>query len=318
MAQEQAGRILRGATHRAKLVGGILASRPADPGKRTGAEWDAVRAAVPDGRFLPSSVIKARTRQITAFIDKHGRLPEDVFELEGVPNAARLLSLAAADAQQATLRRVEDEGGRALLRVQLPTRPDPRSYADWTWVACPLALPPTVPAGAVLHLPTLRPQGARVRADLAFTHAVPAIQSKGRTTALGVDWGVNTLLSAGACKLHEDGAVAGLGAGGMFRAAGVLGKQHRLRRQSERLQARLDQHQRLDPRLGDDTGGYRDACDTGDGQAAANGGGRTTETGHLAARYTRLTAAERRLSARRTHLRATVIRGRGGGSPPVA
>jgi hypothetical protein len=51
----------------------------------------------------------------------------------------------------------------------LPTRPDPRGYKDWSWVAIPLLLPPTVPAGAVLHLPTLRIADGRARADVAFT-----------------------------------------------------------------------------------------------------------------------------------------------------
>ncbi|WP_222870979.1 hypothetical protein, partial [Micromonospora sp. MP36] len=65
-------------------------------------------------------------------------------------------------------------------------------------MACPIVLPPTVPAGAVLHLPTLRVAGRQVRADLAYTHAVPKARRTGHSVALGVDWGLNTLLSAGA------------------------------------------------------------------------------------------------------------------------
>ncbi|MCO6009638.1 hypothetical protein NE236_32165 [Actinoallomurus purpureus] len=244
MAQEQAGRTLRGARHRAEMAAGILATWPADPAERTEAEWDAVREAVPDGRCLPGSVIKARTRQIAAFCDERGRLPVDVFELEEAPRVARMLVLAAVDRQQATLERADDESARVLLRLQLPTRPDPRSYADWTWVACPLTLPPTVPADAVLHLPTLRPAtgpgGGRVHADLAFSHAVPKVERKGHTTALGVDWGLNTLLSAGPCRLHADGTIRALGAGAMFRAAGVMARQHRLRRHGEHLHAKTD------------------------------------------------------------------------------
>ena len=60
-----------------------------------------------------------------------------------------------------------------------------------------------------------------------------------------MDWGLNTLLSAGAARLHDDGRITALGAGGMFRAAGVLAKQHRLRRHSERLHAKADRYQRL-------------------------------------------------------------------------
>lgn len=238
MAQEQAGRIMRGAQHRAQLAAEVLRTWPADPDKRTPAEWTAVREAIPDGRSLPGSVIKSRTRQIAAFADEHGRFPVDVFDLEDPPHAARMLVLAAVDRQQATLERAEDDAARVLVRLQLPVRPDPRSYADWTWVACSITLPPTIPPDAVLHLPTRRPQGQKVRADLAFSHPVPKTEPKGHTTALGMDWGLNTLLAAGAVHRRGDGTITALGAGAMFRAAGVMARQHRLRRHSEHLHAK--------------------------------------------------------------------------------
>jgi hypothetical protein len=245
MAQEQAGRTLRSAKWRADLTAAVIATWPADPARRMAQEWDRVREAVPGGRHLPSNVIKGRTRQIAAFARKHGRLPVDVFEMEAAPQTTRMLLLSACDGQQATLERHESDPGRALLRLQLPTRPDPRSYKDWTWVSCPLSLPPTIPAPAVLHLPTLRTGQGRVHADLAYTHAVPKTQRTGHMVALGVDWGLNTLLSAGAAHLHNDGRITTLGGGGMFRAAGVLAQQHRLRRHSEYLHAKADRYQRL-------------------------------------------------------------------------
>ncbi|SCF15463.1 hypothetical protein GA0074695_3838 [Micromonospora viridifaciens] len=245
MAQEQAGRVLRSVKWRADLTAGILSTWPADPRRRTPAEWEQVRASIPGGQDLPSSVIKGRTRQAAAFLAANGRLPVDVCELENSPRVARMLLLAACDRQQATIERSDTDPGRALLRVQLPTRADPRGYRDWTWVACPISLPPTVPAGAVLHLPTLRVTGGKVRADLAYTHPVPAARRTGHTIAVGVDWGLNTLLSAGALRLQTDGRITALGAGGQFRAAGVLAKQHRLRRLSERLHAKADHYQRL-------------------------------------------------------------------------
>src|SRR5262245_6649253 len=245
MAQEQAGRALRSVKWRADVVLGVLATWPADPSKRTPREWDQVRAAICGGEYLPSSIIKARTRQVATFARANGRLPVDVFELEGAPRAARLLLLAACDGQQATIERSETDTGQALLRLQLPTRPDPATYRDWTWVACPIVLPPTVPASAVLHLPTLRLAGDTVRADLAYTHAVPKASRTGHAVALGVDWGLNTLLSASTVHLNGDGRITALGAGAQFRAAGVLAKQHRLRRLSERLHTKADQYMRL-------------------------------------------------------------------------
>ena len=80
-----------------------------------------------------------------------------------------------------------------------------RGYSDWTWVAVPLALPPTVAAGATMHLPTLRAVGGRVLADVAFTQPVPQAKRTGHTVALGIDWGLNTMLSAGAVRLRPDG-----------------------------------------------------------------------------------------------------------------
>ncbi|MFE2585911.1 transposase, partial [Streptomyces sp. NPDC059378] len=196
--QEQAGRALRSVKWRADVVAAILATWPVDPKKRTEGEWEAVRAAIPGGEFLLSSVIRSRTRQIAAYLRKNGHLPVDVFALEGAPRVARLLLLAACDGQQASIERSVTEPTKVLLRLQLPTRPGPQKYAHWSWVACTIKLPPTVPPNAVLHLPTLRIVGGKVRADLAYTHPVPKAQHLGHTVALGVDWGLNTLLSAGA------------------------------------------------------------------------------------------------------------------------
>ncbi|MFJ9713621.1 zinc ribbon domain-containing protein [Streptomyces sp. NPDC101234] len=245
MAQEPAGRALRSAKWRADLTTGVVATWPADPRGRTPAEWAQVRAAVPGGEHLPSSIIKGRTRQAAKYRQDCGRLPVDVFELEDTPRVARMLLLSACDGQQATIERGEMNPGRALVRLQLPTRPDPAGYRDWTWVACPITLPPTVPASAVLHLPTLRIVAGMVRADLAYTHAVPKAQRSGHMVALGVDWGLNTLLSAGAARLHQDGTITALGSGAQYRAGGVMAKQHRLRRHGEKLHAKTDHYTRL-------------------------------------------------------------------------
>jgi hypothetical protein len=245
MAQEQAGRTLRSAQWRADVVAGILKTWPADPERRTPAEWDAVRDAIEGGDGLPGSVIKARTRQIVRFRKAEGRLPNDVFELEGEPRVAKMLLLAACDAQQATISRDEANSQAALLRLQLPTRPDPQGYTDWSWVAMPLRLPSTVPAQGALHLPTLRFRGDTLVADVAFSHAVPKAARSGHTVALGVDWGLNTLLSAGAVRMGAVGRLHALGSGAQFRAAGILAKQHRLRRLSEKLHPKAAHYERL-------------------------------------------------------------------------
>ncbi|MFE9207284.1 hypothetical protein [Micromonospora sp. NPDC007230] len=132
MAQEQAGRALRSAAWRAEVTAGVLAAWPSDPRQRTPVEWDQVRASIPGGEYLSASIIKGRTRQVAAFVKANGRLPVDVFELEGVPRIPRMLLLAACDRQQASIERCGTDPARALLRLQLPSRPDPRTYRDWT------------------------------------------------------------------------------------------------------------------------------------------------------------------------------------------
>jgi IS605 OrfB family transposase len=245
MAQELAGRLLRSALWRDALTTAVTGTWPADPARRTPEEWNAVRAAVPGGEHLPSAVIRARTRQAARYLQGQGRLPAGVTELEAPPQAPAIPILAACDRQQAVIERHEAGPRRALLRLQLPVCPDPRGYGDWSWVTIPLALPPTVPAAAVLHLPALRVTGGRVIADVAFTQQVPQARPAGHTVALGIDWGLNTLLSAGACRLDPDGSITALGAGAQYRAGGVLARQHRLRRQGEELHAKLDRCQRL-------------------------------------------------------------------------
>jgi hypothetical protein len=293
MAQETAGRLLRAAGWRAGLVTAVLATWPKDPEKRTPEEWDALRAAVPDGqgRLVASGILRARTRQIAGYLRRHNRLPTGVFELEASPGSPRMLPLAAVDRQQATLARCPDDPDSfAVLRVQLPTRPDPGSYRDWTWVAIRFRLPPTVPSDAALHLPTLRVNNGKARADVAFTHAVPAVARTGHTVALGVDWGVSCLLTAGVVHLTQDVDDDSRRDGRrcvtgnrtlMFRADGILAKADRLRRAGEAVSAKVNQQRLLL-----------------DGRQAA---GLPTDPA-LQARHDLLVVEQARIAARRRHL----------------
>ncbi|MEU7836330.1 hypothetical protein [Nonomuraea sp. NPDC049129] len=72
-AQEQAARLLRLALHRRRLVAAIVATWPQNTGARTGAEWQALRALLPDGvtaagtgrgRSAPTSTRMRCSRQI--------------------------------------------------------------------------------------------------------------------------------------------------------------------------------------------------------------------------------------------------------------
>ncbi|MFI7148562.1 hypothetical protein ACIBO2_26920 [Nonomuraea sp. NPDC050022] len=126
-AQEQAARALRLALYRRRLVAAIVATWPRDAGARTGAEWDGLRALLPDG--VSAADIRNRTRQIGAYLDEHGVFPADLIELEGPPNVAAQVVLAAADRQLVTVERTGDRTAR--LRVRLPLVEFPASGRDW-------------------------------------------------------------------------------------------------------------------------------------------------------------------------------------------
>ncbi|PWR09080.1 hypothetical protein DKT69_31810, partial [Micromonospora sicca] len=241
IAEEEAARILRLACHRRATVAALLATWPADPSARTADEWSALRAALPDA--TDSATIRSRTRQITGYVHGHGRLPADLCELEGQPAVARQVSLAAADRQQVAVDRVDD----SMVRVwsQLPMCPAPASYRDWVWHAFDVVLPAVVPAGVKVCTPTLRPGDGKVRVDLPWQtpHTPPRLD--GHTRALGVDWGVNTLLTATVADLDQDGTVVVQGRPLRFDATGVSAKLVRLRRHREHLNTKADHLARL-------------------------------------------------------------------------
>ncbi|MEV6866893.1 hypothetical protein AB0M44_38615 [Streptosporangium subroseum] len=149
IAEEEAARALRLALHRRAVVAAVCATWPVDPGRRSEAEWRAVRAALPAGTGVAG--IRDRTRQVRAHLAAHGSLPADVIEVEGVPVVAAQVLLAAADRQLVTLTRAtaapggpgtaagggqlaagSGGPGTAVLRVRLPLCPAPLSRADWT------------------------------------------------------------------------------------------------------------------------------------------------------------------------------------------
>ncbi|MBM0228767.1 MULTISPECIES: hypothetical protein [Micromonospora] len=123
---------------------------------------------------------------------------------------ARQVSLAAADRQQVVVDRVD--GRMVRVWAQLPMCPAPAAYRDWVWHAFDVVLPATVPAGVKVCTPTLRPGDGKVRVDLPCQtpHTPPPVD--GHTRALGVDWGVNTLLTATVADLDRDGSVVVQGA----------------------------------------------------------------------------------------------------------
>ncbi|GAB2960390.1 hypothetical protein GCM10023080_020550 [Streptomyces pseudoechinosporeus] len=249
-AQEYAARTLRLALHRRALVAAVLAAWPADPFRRTEAEWTALRALLPAD--VSNAEIRNRTRQVRAHLTEHGRLPAGLCELEEPPQIAAQVLLAAMDRQQVTLERVD--AGTARLRVKLPLCAAPGSGRDWVWHVLDLRLPATVGADAVLHTPTLRPtRGGRIAVDLPHSTPVAAVPAAGHTVAVGFDWGVNTLLTGTVGRLTGRGETARVLTDGrplLFDATVISAKLHRLRGHREHLAAKRDHYRALADGLG--------------------------------------------------------------------
>jgi hypothetical protein len=244
-SEEAAARALRSAVHRRTVVQATLKSWPVDPWRRTDAEWAELRKRLPQG--VSTVEIRNRTRQLRVFrTSHHGRLPAGLTELESVPRIPALVVLAAADKQLVTIQLIGPHA--AVLRVQLPLTARPTSPTQWAWHVIRLAVPEHVPACVSLCVPTLRLVRGQVRVDLPWRIPAPSTPRAGHTVALGLDWGVSTLLTGTVGKL----AVTPTGSrtitdGRMLRfaATGVSAKLHRLRGHRQAIAARRDHYARL-------------------------------------------------------------------------
>lgn len=245
VTEEAAARVLRLAVHRRAVVQAILASWPADPRQRTAAEWAALRQRLPQGSS--NAEVRNRTRQVRAWQADHaGRLPACLTELEAAPRTPGVVLLAAADKQLVTIERVGPDG--AVLHLQLPLTERPASRSQWAWHAIQFRLPGHVPADANLCVPTLRVTGGRVRLDLPWRRASPNVLGAGHAAALGLDWGLNTLLTGTVGKLAETSSGRRVVADGQrlrFDATGISAKLHRLRGNRETVATRRDHYARL-------------------------------------------------------------------------
>lgn len=184
-SEEAAARALRSAVHRRAVVHAILESWPADPWRRTNAEWAALHKRLP--QEVSTADIRNRTRPLRAFrTDHHGRLPAGLTELETAPRIPALVVLAAADKQLVTIQPIGPHA--AVLRVQLPLTARPTSATEWAWHVVRLAVPEHVPAYASLCVPTLRLVKGQVRVDLPWRIPAPSAPTAGHTVALGLDW----------------------------------------------------------------------------------------------------------------------------------
>ncbi|MEQ4724576.1 zinc ribbon domain-containing protein [Nonomuraea sp. B19D2] len=240
-AHEQAARSLRLALHRRAQVEAIVATWPQNPRARTEAEWQALRAVLPDG--VTAAQVRNRTRQIAAYLDEHEAFPADLTDVEQPPDVAAQIVLAAADRQLVALQRTGDHGTR--LRVRLPLVESPASAKEWAWHLLPITLPPTVPPEAALCTPTLRVRKGRVRVDLPFQIPISFAPATGHRVGVGFDWGCNSLLTGVTARLTGNGRVISDGRPLIYDATGVCAKLHRLRSEREQLAAKHRHQEKL-------------------------------------------------------------------------
>ncbi|MEU5345094.1 zinc ribbon domain-containing protein [Streptomyces sp. NPDC020766] len=288
--EEYAARTLRLALHRRGIVAAVLATWPADPHRRTEAEWTALRKLLPAG--VNGAEIRNRTRQVRAYLSEHGCLPAGLCVLEGPPQVAGLVLLAAMDRQQVTLARVD--AATARLRVKLPLCAVPATGREWAWHVIDIRLPATITPDAVLHTPTLRPTPAgRIAVDLPHSRPAPTTKATGHTVALGFDWGVNTLLTGALGRLTGKGQGERVLTDGrplVFDATAVSAVLHRLRTLREHLAVKRDHCQALADGLGSPHLAW--------GEHVARAGVLAVEHGRVCARIRHLNTALARAAAR--------------------
>jgi hypothetical protein len=234
-AEEQAARALRLALYRRSITSAIIQTWPVDSSRRTEQEWQALRTALPAA--VGAAEIRNRTRQIRTHLTEHETLPQDLPDLEAPPTISRQALLAAADKQLFTMQRAGEDA--AVLRLQLPLTAAPATSRDWIWHVLVVRLPPTIPAEVVkLCAPTLRVAGHHLRVDLPFQVRLPATSSTGHRTAVGFDWGLNTLLTGALGHLTTDGRVLCDGRMLRYDATAISAKLYRLRGHREDLAAK--------------------------------------------------------------------------------
>ena len=172
----------------------------------------------------------------------HGQKPTAFFDLE--PNAPKVtpqLLFAASDQQIFEM----DE---RTFKLKLPIVEQPQSPADWVWHYLPYKLP-THLVGTPCR-PTLRiDQKNHLLADLPVERKLEIVkpvnelekQAQLVQKCLAFDWGAKTPL-VGTCLWLDPltGLPVSDGRPIFFKAAGLLGKTHRLQNLVERLSRKLD------------------------------------------------------------------------------
>jgi hypothetical protein len=253
-AEEKAMRSLRSAQHRSRATNVVVASWPTRPNfadrnrqKRTANEWSQLTQAEGNAAPLDRVTIRNRTRAVASFVRANGYLPTHVTELEDTPRVAPQVVLAAADKRLVSLTHVSDT--QAVLRVKLPLTPSPASRNDWEEVLIEFTLGNHLPPDAVLSTPTLRVVNNQVRLDTPYTRWVPEPLARsgkkhaGHSRAIGVDWGVNTLLTAVSATIDDTrGTPPVVRTDGRVYEFGMQGpalKLHRLRKLSEDLSTKI-------------------------------------------------------------------------------
>lgn len=181
LAEEEAGRTLRAAAHRAGIINALINE-----------------SKLPKN-YSPVEVRNYR-RSLEKWEEEHGPYPKDYFEYHSTPvqPGGEQLLLACTDYQYAKygVKEGTEEADYTQLQVKLPTVDRPTSRKDWAWHSLELFQVSYLDfliseSEGKLSRPTLRLDHRGVLlADLVWTVDNPTIDKTVKTrVAVSVDWG---------------------------------------------------------------------------------------------------------------------------------
>lgn len=280
-ARETAGRTLRSALARRKLVDALLDTLRTLP--LTSEEWQGLSDLPKRQRrelvkWLASTApgqevwVRATCRSLLKHAIRTGTVPASFFDIEDAPKLPVRLDLAAADGQILVLEH-DARAGTLHLRVKLPTSATPASPREWSWVRMEIRGQEALlsryseelrAAGAAeegtlswkLCSPRLRVSRETVRIDLGLALPHTRISKRGHLRMMAFDWGENHTLTGRV--LVRDPSQTTIGPDGkprsqiyyeggplFFIPEGLQRRYHRVRKHHEKVRAKLARYARL-------------------------------------------------------------------------
>jgi len=249
MAAGITGEQIRLANHRKEVVQGLLAFMRGE-----------IERSVAPGTHVEK---RNTQRQINAYVKKHGHAPKDFFELEPTApaNITPTIPLSTVDDvytfwQLPKESAVAPNAGhdnqgqtRLVLSICLPTKAQPASRADWSWVSVDVGVDNKIVAqyieGTVLLcLPTLQVRRNKLKASITIDKLSPKKVLDPRIV-MSYDWGSKKLLTGALLWQDLDGVIRTSGPEHMFvfQARKYVAKDYQRQMRAQYLRAKIVKYQ---------------------------------------------------------------------------